>query len=327
MLNRTSFFKIRILHPFMVFLFTALSMTALAETSSAIVNKGITKKDSYEELTLSPLLATAINDGPYVFREDSQLEAFWICKGVLVKKIIKPESTPISIEQCQLPAKVRNTLIPETQILNYQGDFTVAALSDFHGQYDLMIELLTNNRIIDDNKNWLFGNGHFVITGDIFDRGDKVTEILWFLYDLEQQAEKAGGKIHLTLGNHEVMILNGDLRYLHDKYLTVAGLLKKPFQELFSKKSVLGNWLRSKPVLVKVNELLFAHGGFHPKLAEKKVTLKTINEVFKANLIKAELNQPREGFAKFLHKSHGPIWYRGYFSQDKDKDKGAIKDG
>jgi len=325
MLIRISFCNIRFLHFLTVFLFTGYSLTALAETSSASVNKDKVTKDiaSPNQKSLSPILTTEISDGPYVFREQNQLEAYWVCKGVMVKKILKPQSTPISIEQCQLPAKVRDTMIAETKILNYQGDFTVAALSDFHGQYDLMIELLTNNRIIDENKKWLFGNGHFVITGDIFDRGDKVTEILWFLYNLEQQAEKAGGKIHLTLGNHEVMILNGDLRYLYDKYPTVASLLKKPFQELFSKKSVLGNWLRSKPVLVKVNELLFAHGGFHPKLAEKKVTLETINEVFKANLVKAELNQPREGFAKFLHKSHGPIWYRGYFSQDKNKDNGA----
>ena len=52
-----------------------------------------------------------------------------------------------------------------------------------------MLELLTNNKIIDEQGDWAFGTGHFVITGDIFDRGDKVTEILWFIYELEQQAE------------------------------------------------------------------------------------------------------------------------------------------
>jgi hypothetical protein len=227
---------------------------------------------------------------------------------------------PLSINACDLPAKIHSLKAIENTVLEYEGDFTVAALSDFHGQYELMLELLTNNKIIDKDKNWSFGKGHFVITGDIFDRGDKVTEILWFIYSLEQQAEAAGGKIHLTLGNHEVMILNGDLRYLNEKYHLIAKELNTPFEQLFSQKSILGNWLRSKPVLVKVNNNLFAHGGFHPSLAKDNHSLEAINTTFKTNLIKAELVKPREGWGKYLHKSNGPIWYRGYF---KPGDEGA----
>ena len=37
--------------------------------------------------------------------------------------------------------------------------------------------------------------------------------------------------------------------------------------------------------------------------------------------------QPRNGWGKYLHKSNGPIWYRGYFqSNNKDKSKGKFKD-
>jgi len=262
-----------------------------------------------------------VSDGPYIFVEgESQLSAFWLCQGEVVNKQIEAISFPLKMSACDLPAKVHSITSLETNVLEYNGDFNVAALSDFHGQYDLMIELLTNNHIIDEQKNWAFGNGHFVITGDIFDRGDKVTEILWFLYDLERQAEQAGGKIHLTLANHEVMILNGDLRYLHAKYVETAKQLNRSFEKFFSKNTILGDWLRSKPVLVKVNDMLFTHGGFHPSLAMNNHSLEEINSVFKTNLVKAELAQPRHGLGEYLHRKNGPIWYRGYFAKDRKKD-------
>ncbi len=265
-----------------------------------------------------------VNDGPYVFvNEQQELDSYWLCQGDLVQKTSKPVTFPHPVDACHLPANIHGFSSVENKLLEFSGDFPVAALSDFHGKYDLMIALLTNNHIIDENQNWAFGKGHFIITGDIFDRGDKVTEILWFLYDLEKQATKAGGNIHLTLGNHEVMVLNGDLRYLHPKYVETAKKLGMPFEKLFTKESILGNWLRSKPVLVKVNNMLFAHGGFHPSLATEKRSIVDINTVFKNSLVKSELTNPREGLAKFLHTNNGPIWYRGYFAKERGKDNGA----
>ncbi|NQZ83002.1 MAG: metallophosphoesterase [Colwellia sp.] len=262
-----------------------------------------------------------ISDGPYVMVNSNELEVNWLCENTVKQMGISSNKLPFNFEHCGL-----DIIIDRDKFLNdaliYQGDFKVAAASDFHGQYDLMLKLLMNNHIINDKKQWVFGNGHFVITGDVFDRGDKVTEILWFLYQLEQQAEQAGGKVHLLLGNHEVMVLNGDLRYLHPKYVETAKRLQQPFERLYGKDTLLGKWLRSKSVLVKVNDMLFAHGGFHPSLAKEKRTLAEINQVFKENLVKGELMQPRAGWGEYLHKTNGPIWYRGYFKGSR-KDEGA----
>lgn len=258
-----------------------------------------------------------VSDGPYVTKNNGNATLNWICDNEVNRKVINNGKFPINFDQCELNAKVRLDAATLDEI-SYSGDFNIAATSDFHGQYALMKSLLVNNNIIDKQGNWAFGNGHFVITGDIFDRGDKVTEILWFIYHLEKQAERAGGKVHLLLGNHEVMVLNGDLRYLHPKYMQVATLLNQPFEQLFENNTVLGQWLRSKSVLVKINDMLFAHGGFHPDLAKEKRTLTEINQVFKKNLIKRELPEARQGFGQYVHKTHGPIWYRGYF-----KDNGA----
>jgi len=258
------------------------------------------------------------NDGPYIFSQKDQINAYYLCKGQVFKKTLMKESTPLKLSYCNTSVTLYELNYQEDNILEYNGDYKIAALSDIHGQYDLVKELLRNNKIINEKGDWAFGNGHLVITGDVFDRGSHVTEVLWLLYKLEQQATEKGGKLHLLLGNHEVMILNGDLRYLHQKYQDVSTKLGFIYDELYSKNSVLGIWLRSKPVLVKINNTLFMHGGFHSTLAEEELTLSFINRIFKKNLVKNELPQPREGWGKYLHGKNGPIWYRGYF-EEKNK--------
>lgn len=261
----------------------------------------------------------SISDGPYVFYNNgvNEVTAKWVCDGeVTTQQKINPG---LKVERCGLPAFLGQLAFSE-QLVQYNDGKKIAALSDMHGQFELTVNLLRNNGIIDDNNNWIFGDGHFVITGDVFDRGDKQTELLWLLFKLEQQAQKRGGKVHLLLGNHEVMILNGDLRYLNPKYTKTAELLQRPFEQLYGKETVLGKWLRSRAVLAKINGYLFAHGGFHPELAEHKFTLQDINQLFKSNLVKSELDTPRQGWGESLHKTNGPIWYRGYF-----KDGGATE--
>ena len=256
-----------------------------------------------------------LKDGPYIAESNSVLDIAWICNDKAKHQATEFKSIPIYFSQCGLTAEV-NTLEFTEDIIEFTGVSKIAALSDLHGQFDLMMQLLTNNKIINNEGKWSYGDGHFVITGDIFDRGDKVTEILWFIFELEQQAKQAGGSLHLLLGNHEVMVLNNDLRYLHAKYVRTAKLLDVEFVSLFNKHTILGRWLRSKAVLVKIDDYLFAHGGFHPDFAKSAVSLQSINTVFKQNLVKVELGNPREGFAKELHKKNGPIWYRGYFKDD-----------
>lgn len=253
-----------------------------------------------------------ISDGPYIIEDKAQRTAVWINKGKKYSQKISSK-TPQKINY----NGVKATLWPgnpiEVNKLEYKGNFNIAAISDIHGQYTTVIKLLKTNEIIDENENWNFGNGHFVITGDVFDRGTQVTEVLWFLYKLERQAEQVGGKVHLLLGNHDVMVLNGNLRSIHPKYAETAKILNQPFNSLFNKGSVLGDWLRTRPVLVKINNMLFAHGGFHPDLVSKGLTLNQINKKFKKELIASELPEKRSDLGNYLHRTNGPIYYRGYF--------------
>jgi len=261
----------------------------------------------------------SLNDGPYVFQKGKRFLVEWIDSGKLKKKYINQKN--------HRKFRSNDQRYFDTQYLfsgyvdqakdqyEFHGVKNIAALSDVHGQFDLLIQILTNNNIIDQNAQWSFDDGHFVVVGDVFDRGEKVQECLWFLYQLEQQAAQAGGRVHFVLGNHEVMILTGDLRYIHQKYQTTAQLLKLPYDQIFGPASVLGQWLRTKPITVSINDVQFVHGGLSPALAVSKFTIREINETFKNKIIDAQPDDSTESDHRisFLNGAQGPIWYRGYF--------------
>lgn len=90
----------------------------------------------------------------------------------------------------------------------------IVAVSDPHGAYDALIGTLGHAGVIDDTLAWSGGTTHLVITGDLMDRGADSRKIMDLVMRLEAESQEQGGMVHLTLGNHEVMNLVGDLRYV-----------------------------------------------------------------------------------------------------------------
>ncbi len=244
--------------------------------------------------------SVVINDGPYIFIKDSIL----IEKNIINNKVITSK-LPISSKKINFK--------PEHS--SYTGVKKIAALSDIHGQYDIAIKVLKNNKVIDKNLNWSFGKGHLVIVGDIFDRGDKVTETLWFIYKLEEQAQKSGGKVHYLLGNHEYMVLHNDLRYLHTKYIKSSKLLAIPFPKLIDKNTILGRWLRSKSTIITINDKLFVHGGISKEFISNGFNIDDTNRLMRESIDRKKEEMKTVPFYKKYYGTNGPIWYRGYFKE------------
>ena len=100
----------------------------------------------------------------------------------------------------------------------------VVAVADVHGAYEEFVGILREVGLIDDRHAWTGDATTFVQTGDVLDRGARSKECLDLLMDLEQQAPRAGGAVIALIGNHEVMNLFGDLRYVTPQmFLTFAG--------------------------------------------------------------------------------------------------------
>jgi hypothetical protein len=253
-------------------------------------------------------------DGPYITVNEDKKDILWIQKGKVMKESIMSSDTIDFFNVPNLPKVDLHKLDFDIDTtLSYSEVSHFAAISDIHGQHDLFIELLTAQGIIDSLQNWSYGEGHLVIVGDIFDRGDKVTESLWFLFDLEKQAKKAGGKVHVLLGNHEVMVLHGDIGYINPKYRYTSGASRTPYPDLFTDKTVLGQWLRSKKITVTINDFVFVHGGFSKKVIDKENSLSQINKVFKDEILpERAITYDTTEFISNLYFENGPLWYRGY---------------
>ena len=90
----------------------------------------------------------------------------------------------------------------------------IVAVADVHGAYDRFVAILRAAGLIDDREHWSGGRAIFVQTGDVVDRGPDSRRALDLLRRMEGEASRAGGRVHALLGNHEVMRMLGDLRYV-----------------------------------------------------------------------------------------------------------------
>ena len=217
---------------------------------------------------------------------------------------------------------------PKLQKSFYKNVDSLYVIGDVHGRYEQLTNLLQNSNIIDKHLNWIAGRAHIIFLGDLFDRGKDVTKVLWFIYALEEKAEAAGGKVHLVLGNHEIMTMTKDLRYVNTKEMAIARAFDKKYDELFHPtKSLLGAWLRSKPSVLKIDNALFAHGGI------VDLGLNSINEFNKqaytymkdSLFLKIMSNDSTEvsyalkkweRMRYFFYDDDSPYWYRGYVNSD-----------
>lgn len=214
------------------------------------------------------------------------------------------------------PVRLRDpATAPVPDEVKVPADAALFVVADTHGEYEILVEFLRNQKIVDTRLRWSFGNGHLVFLGDVFDRGAHQTEILWLIYKLEAEAAAAGGGVHLLLGNHEAMVLRGDVRYLNAKYpRTAEALDAASYSELFGADTLLGQWLRSKQAMLKFNDFLLLHGGISPGLVERRLALADVNRI-----VRDVLNgtaAPDRDPAKFVMGTSGPLWYRGYFPRE-----------
>lgn len=230
----------------------------------------------------------------------------------------------------------------------FQGVPRIVAVGDLHGDYDAAVEVLRLGGVIDAKNKWSGGKTHLVQTGDIPDRGPDTRKIIELMMNLEKQAKKAGGAVHLLIGNHEAMNMYGDLRYttkeefgafqrsdsaeLREAYYqrileqnkpTDEGVFKKKFEaetplgfveqrQAWGPKGEIGKAVLSHNAVVKINDNLFLHGGISPRVAA--MSLEQINKTVREEL--ADSSKLQGGLTM---AEDGPLWYRGLVNDPEDK--------
>jgi hypothetical protein len=258
--------------------------------------------------------AAPLSDGPYISLESSST---WTSRRIEGDSQVRQETVQAgsAIEVAgvgALPAfrvtlRKPGGLDPDEVTL--QPGTSLFVMADTHGEFEIAVELLQKQRVIDSRLRWAFGKGHLAVLGDVFDRGPHQTEILWLIYELEAAAARAGGGVHFVLGNHETMALGGDERYLNPKYLQVREVLgARNYATLWDDETLLGKWLRTKATVIRIGDYLCLHGGISRETVDRKLSLAQMN-----SQVRAALGQAKpEGF---VFGTAGPQWYRGYFPE------------
>ncbi|RJS26179.1 metallophosphatase [Corallococcus sp. H22C18031201] len=212
---------------------------------------------------------------------------------------------------------------------SFQGVERVVAVGDVHGDVDSLREVLKLAGVIDAAGHWTGGKTHLVQTGDIPDRSEHTRDAYELLMRLEVEARRAGGRVHALLGNHEVMNMRGDLRYVTpaeratfaDQSTAADDPVDPPgtagHHAAYAPDGRYGKWLRSHAAVVRINDTLFMHGGLAPSVPE--TTLAGLNRWVLQDVTPGE--PPGGGVAR-----DGPLWFRGYAQDEESQwDAGLTK--
>jgi hypothetical protein len=234
----------------------------------------------------------------------------------------------------------------------------VVAIGDIHGSYEKLTSLLKTTGLATEALTWKGGEAHLVACGDLVDRGSEDRAVLDLLRKLQKEAEKEGGQVHTLLGNHDVMNLVRDLRYVaEDSYADFVdeersgdrrkgwqGFLKsfkKPkmdteelrdaFEEryppgyfgrvrAFTEKGKYGSWLLKQPGVIKVNGVIFVHGGLTPEVAA--MGLNKINSEIQESVRKVMRSSQTLEELLFGPATYGDFYAAAKYVQDSVKKGG-----
>ena len=171
------------------------------------------------------------------------------------------------------------------------------AIGDIHGDYEKAVGAFKVAGLIDERLNWIGGRTVAVQVGDILDRGAGELEVYFLLERLKKQADKAGGKLYVLNGNHEIMNVQGRFRYAapggmkqfrrweqierfasklkcgcaQNRELCESKIPELSKSDDEARQRAFGpgggasvRFLAPNPVALAVGSTLFAHGGLHP---------------------------------------------------------------
>lgn len=250
-------------------------------------------------------------------------------------------------------------LLPAAPIpCQWTGVEKIIAVGDLHGDYENFVKILKDTGVVDEALHWKAGKTHLVQIGDVLDRGSDARKIFDLIRQLEKEAEQAGGRVHLLLGNHEEMNITG-VAFRYPDYVTVdqfISFLPASYRErkekelrkiiiaaqakgnndqterlisqfwdelrqdpsgqrqyLSSFRRTYGSWLLQKNAVIKINKIIFVHGGISEKFS--KWTIEDINQQLRfelSDLARAdEMRQlPNISRLQVVYREDGPLWYR-----------------
>lgn len=217
---------------------------------------------------------------------------------------------------------------PAGPSVRYPAARRVVAIGDLHGDLDATYDALRLVGAIDEDWRWIGGELVVVQTGDQLDRGNREQEIVDRLDELAMEARAQRGAVHVLNGNHELMNVALDLRYVTpegfadfegavavgtlDSTLAALEPERRARAAAFRPGGEYARRLASRPIVVIVGRTLFVHGGIDLE-----------NVAYGLGRINAEARRwllGRGPVPDWVNGEHSPVWSRRFSDEVDDED-------
>ena len=143
----------------------------------------------------------------------------------------------------------------------------IFAISDPHGDPKRLAGVLTAARLIDndsgvaDKVKWAGEKSVLVVTGDLIDKGSDSIAVITLLQMLQTDAENHGGRVIITMGNHEAEFLADPLGHKTKEFSLELKASGMDPVEVANCNGKVGQFLCGLPIAARVNDWFFSHGG------------------------------------------------------------------
>ena len=241
----------------------------------------------------------------------------------------------------------------------------VVAIGDLHGDLKVSLQALRLAKVIPSNIfpynvdqiSWSGGNTWVVQCGDQIDRcrpdswkknciedwTDVVEDegsnmrIIKIFQNLDVEARKAGGRVLGIIGNHELMNVDKDYRYVSpEEFLEFVPASQKgpkftddgyPMGYYHRLKSferggnIAKHYAYQKKSVIQIGKFIFVHGGIGHALASK-YTIHELNSIVRKWLLKEGTEEDDKVFDEIFRSDDdiSPFWCRLY-SEEDDEDE------
>lgn len=200
--------------------------------------------------------------------------------------------------------KIPDSILPKVR--------RIIVIGDIHGDWKALILSLKKAGIINNKRKWIGGDTHLVQVGDLLDRGGRAAsssdersehKIVRFLLQLQRDAAHSGGGVHILLGNHELMNVMGNFKYVSPMGMTdFNGQRSHAFRP---GGPIAKDLACNTNSVLKIGSWLFSHAGVLPNIT-KKYNIPQINKLIREFLLgNTKIDHDSDLMDMFWHRKYG----------------------
>ena len=213
----------------------------------------------------------------------------------------------------------------------------VVAIGDLHADIGVTRKAFLLAGATDGNDQWIGKSLTIVQLGDIIGRSDDERQVLDFIFDIRRKAEAGGGKVHVLLGNHEVMAGRIDNQAvgrnpfpgfvglpglnLNDPRLQILPPNERARGAALMPGGPYARRLAEFPTVLRLGGTVFVHGGVTPRWA--RYGIEKINEEMRQWLLG---RAPEPDSAKGVDDGDRVKWTRQFSSNVDDRDCAELQE-